>query len=238
MVFSPFREDFTDQTTLKLIFSLVDLVASSDCNEFAMLIFMNLAYWSSCEFSELLIKVMDSEKLLECFSNCLNFTLHAPNDPLRKNKLNFMLYFIGFLRNTLFERVDTDVLFFKHKHLYMTAIGLLLNLDREGKSDGKLTEYVLFLILNCATGKSAKGTLLSNQLVVEKMFRIFRERDEFPIVLSMSILKELIGYGIHGFKERIAILRQKNLAGEMKRLANTKNKHIADISKCITELIT
>ena len=73
LVFSPFRDDFTDKTSLAVLRRAIDIKEFNELTSTTMLLFKNLAYWSSREFAENLIETLSAEQLIACFFHSLEY---------------------------------------------------------------------------------------------------------------------------------------------------------------------
>jgi len=239
LVFSPFRDDFTDKTSLAVLRRAIDIKEFNELTSTTMLLFKNLAYWSSREFAENLIETLSAEQLIACFFHSLEYKSLSIDENDSLNRISFLMHLLGFLRNITFERQECDEIFFKNKYLFSTVIKSLIS-SGEGPSNDlepELNENLLLLILNCVVGKRTKIAIINDKTIMSKLMKDIEQsskhRHHFVIV---AILKELVGFGYQGYKERLNNLRTYGFVPILKSIGKSKNEKLSEASGSLLEL--
>ncbi|MES1904545.1 MAG: hypothetical protein MHPSP_000552 [Paramarteilia canceri] len=218
------RDSYIDKTSLLLLqnsFQLDD-ICEINCN--VLLVFMNLAYWSSFEFARTLISVLDPVKLSVSMNSCViqlqNSLLYSDesdiikiNKEKQENCIKFLLNLIGFLQNTLFERYQIDELFYEFNVLFFEVLTLLL-------PHKSLKLSCLQLLQNCCCGAVTRVQIIKNKDLMECFLQNMENNDFIIKIVTLQIVNYMIAFGESGSQERLSILKNYGVPKYLTRIIN------------------
>ncbi|MEN2497266.1 MAG: hypothetical protein MHMPM18_001669 [Marteilia pararefringens] len=251
MVFSPFRDNFTDGETLQNIVNLINLTQIDEKSVIAVNVLSNLAYWSSRSFAEVLLQTLGTNNILNSSQRCLENLKIAKYSHLvqsqfyNDNNYLYLLNIVDFLRNATFERFENDDLVLRFKHLFLSLISDFFSSQVDTDFSDDLSKHFLLLALNCCNSKKCKSIFILNDIIITKILEILKTSSSVESqMIVLGILREMISFGSHGYKERIATLKSKRLVEILKRQIHNptpkekrNNKQFIESLECLLEIM-